>query len=159
MRILLWGVTAGALAVLVSFLLFEEYSPLYQKFYPKPVPLSYGWAQAHAHFYLVLVLLNPSEAVGHIIVYVFSGFLSERVLAILQNADNPRAGFADDQFRIINNRGDICRCDSLLFGRARRGVGVFGGDGVVGGDAGGDEADGAGAELVRGVDRFLPVLS
>lgn len=70
MRILLWGVTAGALAVLVSFLLFEEYSPLYQKFYPKPVPLSYGWAQAHAHFYLVLVLLNPSEAVGHIIVYV-----------------------------------------------------------------------------------------
>jgi len=69
-RILLWGSLFGMSAVVFSILLWEEFSPLYQESYPSPVPLSEGWAQAHGHFYLILVILGPSKAVSHVLIYV-----------------------------------------------------------------------------------------
>src|SRR5688572_6530692 len=58
-----------------------------------------------------------------------------------------------------HHRRDLRRRSTLLFGRAWRGVGVSGGDGVFSGAAGDHSADGVNAESIRGVDRVYSVLS
>src|SRR5688572_28961522 len=58
-----------------------------------------------------------------------------------------------------HHRRDLRRRSTLLFGRAWRGVGLSGGDGVFGGAAGDHEADGADAGSLCCIDRVHSVLS
>jgi hypothetical protein len=60
--------------------------------------------------------------------------------------------------RNFPDRRDSGGSGFVFLRRARRGVGVFGGDGSGGRDAGGDAADGVGIERFRRVDRGVAIL-
>lgn len=68
-KFVIYGFLTGFLAILVSWFLFSEMSPLFRYFLPNPVPFGDLWATLHFHFYIFLLVIKPPSYLEEFLLY------------------------------------------------------------------------------------------
>ncbi len=63
-RIIIWGLALGIGAVLITFLLTNVVSPIYND------DLSGRWGRAQIPMFFIVILLRPTDAGSHMLVYL-----------------------------------------------------------------------------------------